>query len=468
MIFYSPNKTIEYGKKGFLGIDVSKGYADFLLLGNDTNVLEEGFQLSDNREGRHRLKQLITGWQQQGLEELYCGVESTGGYEDLWHSYLKTAFKESKVYVCRINPRGVKAVGDAALKRTITDAVSAENIATYMISFSKKLDYGTNAIPLNEGFKEGRQHNTCIRMLVKQKVQLGNQLEKLLYQYFAEMLVYCCHGTPVWLLNMLLKYPTSAMVLKAGTAKLSAIKGVSNAKAKAIVAKAKDNTQIVSTQIGHVIMVTAREILHKETLINEERQYLANLYKESEEVILLTTIPGVGIDSAVVFALEIGDVNRFESAKKMASFFGVHPTFKQSGDGVWGIHMSKKGRGEIRSALYMASLSAARHNPVLKQVYARFRAKGMKHYQSAGVVMHKLLRIIFGMLKNKTKFCAETDEQNQQKAKEKQHDKEQKDQADKKIKQQKKHRFQEATTQGPISRRAEQRIRKQIASQASD
>ena len=80
-------------KKGYLGIDVSKGYADFLLLGNDTNVLEEAFQLSDNREGRHRLKTLITGWQQQGLEELFCGVESTGGYEDLWYSYLKTAFK---------------------------------------------------------------------------------------------------------------------------------------------------------------------------------------------------------------------------------------------------------------------------------------------------------------------------------------------------------------------------------------
>jgi hypothetical protein len=191
------------------------------------------------------------------------------------------------------------------------------------------------------------------------------------------------------------------------------------------------------------------------------------LYEQSEEVILLDSIPGIGPDSAVTIALEIEDVNRFETAKKMASFFGVHPTFKQSGDGVWGNHMSKKGRGEIRAVLYMASLTAIRHNPVLKQLYTRFRSKGMKHYQATGVVMHKLLRMIYGILKNKTGFNGETDIQNQQKSKEKQENNEQINKEEQKIRKLKKHRFQEITTDAPISRRAEQKIRKQIASQAS-
>jgi transposase len=454
-------------KKGFLGIDVSKGYADLLLLDKDKNVIEEGFQLNDSKEGRQKLKELIAGWKQQGLEDLYCGVESTGGYEDNWHRYLKS-LKGDKVLVTRINPRGVKAVGDASLKRTITDAVSAENIATYMISFPEKLDYGNNVIPVNEGFKDGRQHMTCIRMQVKQKVQLSNQLEKLLYQHFAETLVYCRHGTPPWLLIMLTKYPSAAMVLKAGVAKLSAIRGISEAKAKVILAKAKDNMQDMSPQIGHVIMLMAKEILHKDALIKEEKQYLTDLYQGAEEAMILTSIPGIGIDSAVILALEIEDVNRFETVKKMASFFGVHPTYKQSGDKTWGNHMSKKGRGEIRAVLYMASLSAVRYNPVLKQVYARFRAKGMTHYQASGVAMHKLLRMIWGMLKNKTKFSAETDEKNQQKAAVKQQNAEQKDKADKRVKKQRKHRFQTISTNAPISRRAEQKIKKQVASQVSD
>src|SRR5207237_8120813 len=128
----------------------------------------------------------------------------------------------------------------------------------------------------------------------------------------------------------------------------------------------------------------------------------------------------IGRDSAVSLVLEIEDVNRFPTAKKIAAFFGTHPTFKQSGDGIWGNHMSKKGRGELRDTVDMVSMSAIRCNPLIKQLYARFRAKGLKHYQAMGIVMHKMLRITYGMLKNKTKFSAATDELNQKKSTEKQ------------------------------------------------
>jgi transposase len=69
------------------------------------SVLEDSFQLQDNREGRQKLKELITHWQKKGLEELHCGVESTGGYENNWYHYLKGCFKESKVFVtmCPLN-----------------------------------------------------------------------------------------------------------------------------------------------------------------------------------------------------------------------------------------------------------------------------------------------------------------------------------------------------------------------------
>jgi len=42
--------------ESFLGIDVSKGYSDFALLGKDKQVLEEGFQLDDTRAGHDSLK----------------------------------------------------------------------------------------------------------------------------------------------------------------------------------------------------------------------------------------------------------------------------------------------------------------------------------------------------------------------------------------------------------------------------
>jgi len=59
--------------------------------------------------------------------------------------------------------------------------ISAENIAVYLISFSDKVHYHQNTAGQDSAFREGRQHYTYIRIMVKQKVQLTNQLGKLLY-----------------------------------------------------------------------------------------------------------------------------------------------------------------------------------------------------------------------------------------------------------------------------------------------
>lgn len=198
-------------EKAFLGIDVSKGYADFLLLNIHGKIVEQPFQLADNKEGKLQLKALINDWMGAGITELYCGVESTGGYESNWFRLLKqlSKQKEGNVFVSRLNPKAVKSVGEASLRRIITDAVSAHSIALYLLKFPEKVDYSNAGQELQNACKYGRQHYTYIRMLQKQKVQLPNQLEKLIYQYFSEIMVYCRHGIPVWILNLLIKYPNA-------------------------------------------------------------------------------------------------------------------------------------------------------------------------------------------------------------------------------------------------------------------
>ncbi len=156
----------------------------------------------------------------EGYDVIYCACESTGGYEDCWLRYLVKLSKELPLKVSRVNPKAVKGMSDAALKRTITDQVSAENIAIYLLLFHEKLDY----LSLDNPFKEARSHYRFISMLTKQKVQLSNQLEKILYQHFGEMLDYCRAHTPEWLLRMLSQYGSGANVVKAGVTKLSKVK----------------------------------------------------------------------------------------------------------------------------------------------------------------------------------------------------------------------------------------------------
>jgi transposase len=452
------------GNYGYLGIDISKGYADFLVVRSDKQSVESSFRLYDVPEGHQQLGKLIDKWlAREKFDILFCGVESTGGYENNWVTYLQGLSASKPIKVTRLNAKGVKSLSDAALKRTITDSVSAENIAMYLIDFSHKIRW-LDPFSSAKVYSDGRRHNSFIRMLKKQRIQLSNQLEKLLYQECSPLLCYCRHGIPGWLLLLLEKYPTMAAMSKAGISKMIKIKGVTEDKAIALIKKIEATPSPTSSHIGAVIKSTAKQILLVEASIKTEKGSLIKRFKEAQEVHLLTSISGLGEQSAIEILIEIEDINRFEDAKKLSAYFGLHPVFKQSGDGKWGNHMSKKGRSEIRAVLYMSGMTAIRYSDLFKRVYANARAKGKNHFSAMGVVMHKLLRVVFGVLKHRVPFNADKDVENQDKAKEKQQEKEAEKKQSKKEQSVKLERYNDVELAiSPVSKRHAKRRKKEAA-----
>jgi hypothetical protein len=111
--------------------------------------------------------------------------------------------------------------------------------------------------------------------------------------------------------------------------------------------------------------------------------------------------------------IEIRTIKRFANPKKLASFFGVHPVYKKSGDGVGGIKMSKQGRKQPRHILYMVTLADIKCNPLIKQIYEKHQKNGKHNMSAMGICMHKILRIIYGMLKHKEAFDPKIDIANQ-------------------------------------------------------
>ena len=117
-----------------------------------------------------------------------------------------------------------------------------------------------------------------------------------------------------------------------------------------------------------------------------------------EEVKLLQSVPGVGpIVTATLIArlLELGSLNR----KEVAALVGVAPFNRDSGTlrgkrTVWG------GRGPLRTALYMATLSASQHNPVLREFYQRLCAAGKPKKVALTACLRKLLVILNSMVKH--------------------------------------------------------------------
>lgn len=78
--------------------------------------------------------------------------------------------------------------------------------------------------------------------------------------------------------------------------------------------------------------------------------------------------------------------------------------------------MSKKGRCEPRLILFNVARTAINCNPLIKEIYEKHLKKGMTKMAAIGCVMHKILRIVYGMLKNKQNFDPDIDRRNQSKS----------------------------------------------------
>lgn len=395
----------------YLGIDVSKGYADFVMLDKHKQKAEDNFQLDDTFEGHSRLYEMLCTFSQNNPESvIYTAVESTGGYENNWFDAL-TGFQGTlNIKTARLNPLGVNANSKADLKRNITDKISAQSVAEYMIAHPEKVMYQQEdkLAPL-------RKQWIFVKMLTKQSTQLQNQLESLVYTANPELLVYCKDNTPEWILKLLMKYPTASKLSKARTASVAKIPFITSERANELVSGAKKSVASATDNItGQLIEATVSQILHLKRTIKEQTDIMARECS-MPEVDLLKTFIGINDFSAIGLILEIGSVERFQSVKKLASFFGIHPELKISGDGSNKVSMSKKGRKEPRHILFMVTLAAICHNPLISAVYQDRLEKGMEKMAAIGYCMHKILRIIYGMLKHNKPFDPEVDLRNREK-----------------------------------------------------
>lgn len=118
---------------------------------------------------------------------------------------------------------------------------------------------------------------------------------------------------------------------------------------------------------------------------------------------LLESIPGFGRLTAA--KIQSVDIERFDSARTLAAFTGVTPMNRDSGTSV---HRRPKfckiGDADLRRALYMPAVVAIRCNPLAKALYDRLCAKGKSKMAALGAVMHKLLRLAYGVLKSGQPF----------------------------------------------------------------
>lgn|SRR5208283_201628 len=158
-------------------------------------------------------------------------------------------------------------------------------------------------------------------------------------------------------------------------------------------------SQRVRQSIDTVIATLDREIAEVDTDIDDLIRN-SPLWREEEK--LLRTFKGVGpVVSRIVLAKlpELGKLDRQE----VACLVGLAPLNKDSGK-MRGKRMISGGRKDVRDALYMAALTAIKHNKIIKPFYERLMKSGKLFKVAITACMRKILIILNTMVKTKRPF----------------------------------------------------------------
>lgn len=138
-------------------------------------------------------------------------------------------------------------------------------------------------------------------------------------------------------------------------------------------------------------------------LIKELNTEIRHESAKDPELVLLTTIPGIGIVLANMILAEIGDINRFLSSSKLASYAGIIPSIHQSGQVNYSGKITKRGSRYLRWAFVEAAHTAVRKDPHIASFYSKIRNKKGVHVAMVAVA-RKLLVYAYQVLKKKEPY----------------------------------------------------------------
>ncbi|MEM2897554.1 MAG: IS110 family transposase, partial [Candidatus Bathyarchaeia archaeon] len=169
--------------------------------------------------------------------------------------------------------------------------------------------------------------------------------------------------------------------------------------------------------IDQVILETNLKLLKSlEKQIGTVTKHIASIAFNEANVRLLMTMPGIDFYSAMLIMAEIGDVKRFSNARKLASWAGMVPSIRKSGNQAYTGKITKKGSKWLRWILVRLAKKASICDFRLKNYYERV-SKRRGHHKAIVAVAREMLTIIWHMLMNNEPYRGENRSLTEQKLK---------------------------------------------------
>ena len=235
---------------------------------------------------------------------------------------------------------------------------------------------------------------------VKQTTRAVNRLHNLLARVFPELATLTDDIEAGWVLRLLLKYPTAERIAVARLASLEKIPYLSSEQAQALHQAAGQSVASLRGPVAEALVVDlVTQLRNCQNTERSVRKLLITTFAAlpASPHVQVLTIPGIGQATAAAIVGKIVDIDRFATADQVVGYFGLFPQEDRSGVDRQGnplppgtMHMSRKGNDLVRGLLWNAARVAIRHNPAIRPLYRRLRAKGKRGDVAMGHCMRKL------------------------------------------------------------------------------
>lgn len=335
-------------------------------------------------------------------EDLLVAMEATGHY---WQNLFAVLAAEGFT-VALLNPLRTRRFAGEELARAKTDAIDAVGIAR----FAAQKRPAVTRLPA-AATQELRE---LVRLRDRLRQEFGDrvrQLHRLVDLGFPEFTRVIPDLKGRLATGLLAAYPTAAAFRGVSVPRLAALRAdgthrVGAELARALLAAA---TVSVGQHHGPAYQLQVRYCCEDLDLLRRRIDALeddvATTLQTHEVGMLLTTIEGIGMQTAARLVAELGDPAAFRSAAALAAYVGVVPGTRESGKRrLTHARLAPTGHARLRAALWMPTLVAVRTNPWLRAYYERLRARGKLPKVALIAALHKLLFAIYSVAKHRRPF----------------------------------------------------------------
>ncbi len=326
----------------YIGMDIHKQFTVAVVKDKEGNELEnEKFENS-----KEKFREFLMYYPSDKTEIV---IESTCVWE-----YIYELLEEMNYKVKLSNPTRTRAIASARIK---TDILDASTLADLLRANLVAESY----IPPKH-IRRLREITRERRTFVKQTTQIKNRIHAILIKR-----------------GVKLPYAT--------------------------LCKSALNWLLTETEIDDMLEHYVNLLEYHQQELTAVENTVREIAKENEQAKLLTTIPGIGELRAIDLLAEIGEIERFESSDKLASYAGLVPSLKQSGNSLRFGRLIRQSNRVIKGTLIEASWNIVRtREPNQLQIFYKKLCKKKSKQKAICATARKMCCIIHSMLRKNQPF----------------------------------------------------------------